>query len=560
MTPESPGALRLEEGPEGVQVYLDGRPLLGSAPARSQRRRLPSSPATQTLYLVFSPLFGYGLDEFLQTLCRSSAILAVELHPLLTGIWHRRPTTPEALRFAPTPVEAVSVAEELVRIRGIRRVEVISLSGGTRLYRSDYARIETAVTERVEQFWRNRGTEIRLGRRWISNLWRNTAVASGHLNAPSGVGMPSGSDAPERAILLGAGPSLDGYIPVLEELSRAEPGRRPVVVALDTALPALADTTVPVDAVVAMDGQLANAADLVPWKWENAVLFADLTTHPSILRHFPVEHRFLFATRFGNVSFFGPFGVEPLGEITAGLPLLPPRGSVAPAGAALLASYLGFTSIVLAGIDFWYRPPRTHASMTGVHRRFLEGHSRVSGNDGDPRVMVRPWMDGTLRDGSTARSDAILASQAQHLAGAIRELQEDGAGIVVQTLPGTGLPIGAAELSREQFREWFRTANDDVSRFRDRLRRLGTNRDRRPALRAALERLRAQERILADPSRPLYLDSGLEFAWFDLPQWPLAGRSREWISLQRPRLLRAVRDHRRRLSRIVEDSTPQDSP
>ncbi|MFW5643161.1 MAG: 6-hydroxymethylpterin diphosphokinase MptE-like protein [Alkalispirochaeta sp.] len=573
MIPDKPRDLFLQEGPDGVQVYLEGRPLLGRAPSLSQRRRVPSSPQQQTLYLVLSPLLGYGLDAFVRSLPRSSAVLAVELDSRLGAIRDQRPPLPDPFRFVVTPEGAVTVAEELVRVRGIRRVETVSLSGGTRLHRSQYARIEAAITEGVERYWRNRGTEIRLGRRWISNIWRNAAIparSAAEITPPEGI-LPADGDTSitvaggidrdenrNRLLLLGAGPNLDRHLPYLKRLLRDVGTRRPVFVALDTALPALAASGIPVDAVVAMDGQLANATDLVPWRWSDTALFADLTVHPSILRHFPGDRRFLFATRFGAVSFFADREVEPLAGLGDALPILPPRGSVAPAALEILTVYFGFSSIVLAGTDFWYRPPRTHAAMTGGHRAFLRTHTRLAGNDGDPRVMLRPWSIETLPDGRSTPADAILVVQARHLSDTITDLRRRKE-LSVHRLDGPAIPIGVPEISRHAFREWFVAAEDDVSRFRRRLERLGAPHLRTPHLHEAFKRLSAQERVLADTSRPPFLDAGLEFAWFDLPQWPLAGRSREWAVLQRFRILRAVRDHRRRLGRILSEVTPQDS-
>jgi hypothetical protein len=71
------------------------------------------------------------------------------------------------------------------------------------------------------------------------------------------------------------------------------------------------------------------------------------------------------------------------------------------------------------------------------------------------------------------------------------------------------------------------------------------------ALEHLRERLIAQEAVLADAARPLFLDSGLDFVIADLPQWPLMMLRREWVELHRARVLRAVRDYRRRLDASI---------
>ena len=125
-----------------------------------------------------------------------------------------------------------------------------------------------------------------------------------------------------KAVLIGAGPSLDTDIKLLEEeLQRAaaenasnfshaptEAISRPAIVAIDTALPALAARRIPVDCVFAMDAQLANAADLVPWGWYNSVLIADISAHPSIVRTFAPTRRILFSTRFSDLQILSSAG------------------------------------------------------------------------------------------------------------------------------------------------------------------------------------------------------------------------------------------------------------
>jgi hypothetical protein len=513
-----------------------------------------------------------------QRLARSSAVLCVEFEADLALLWQQRDCRLANVPLATSREDVVTVAQNAVAHRAIRRVETITLSGGSAAFREQYRRIETDLQTVVRRFWANRGTEIRLGRRWLANIWKNTGQVAGDLGA-------LGDAMPSKAVLIGAGPSLDTDIVFLEEAlhrdskaaapapSPGVPGtaefRRPAIVAIDTALPALAARGIPVDCVVAMDGQLANAADLVPWIWDDSILIADISTHPSIVRSFRPERRAFFTTRFSDLRLFPPLtatgsdtGTDGIHRLTAGLPTLTPRGSVAPSALELLIRTMGVTDLVILGVDFWYHPPRTHARMATAHRRFLNGHDRTTGSGGPAKLVQRPWRPGTLQNGESVQIDGILADQAEQLAEVVSVLRATVPGVRFRQVPNRGLPIGADEISRQELQDWFTTPPWHLPREIVTERSMEARQRRLKALTELRERLVAQETALTSDVGPVILDAMLDCAWFDLPQWPLAGRTTAAARLHRLRFLRAVRDHRRRVVRALAAAgiTPRGNP
>lgn len=317
-----------------------------------------------------------------------------------------------------------------------------------------------------------------------------------------------------------------------------------------------------------MDGQLANAADLVPWIWDNSVLIADISTHPSIVRSFTPGRRAFFTNRFSDLRLFPPLttggsdaGTDDLHRLTAGLPSLTPRGSVAPSALELLICTMGVTDLVILGVDFWYHPPRTHARMATAHRRFLNLHDRTTGNGGAAQLVQRPWRAGTLQNGESVLVDGILADQAKQLANVVSVLHGTVPDLRIRQFPNRGLPIGADTLSPQELPEWFTTPPWRLPREIVTERSVDARQHRIAALTELRERLIAQEKALTSDG-PVFLDAMLDFAWFDLPQWPLAGRTAEAARLHRLRFLRAVRDHRRRVVRALASAgvTPRESP
>ncbi len=571
-------AVTVIQGPEGPVVHYRGRPLTGPEPGVSQARRLPTELQEQTLYLIYSPLFGFGIDAWFSSVPATSAVVTVELDPVLAKHTAIRPVWKERERCTGTAGadEALRRAAVLIRRLAIRRVESVALSGGARIHVQGYQALQTQIASHIRQFWRNRGTEVLLGRRWIVNLARNAACQARpitELNACFS----------DRAVLAGAGPGLEALLPTLRNYfparrERLHAGTHAVrLVAIDTALPALAAAGVRPDAVISLDGQLTNARDFLPWRWDETVLIADVTTHFSIVRRFPPAGRFLFATRFSDVSFFAE-RIDPdpttgvaytAGDVLAGLPIVAPRGSIAPAAIELLTRFGGVTDIVCTGIDFWYRPPATHARMSAIDRIVRRATNRLHHRDGAERLLARPWIDARLRDGRSVRSDRVLADHAEQM----RALVEDASqgGVTVRHTTAPGLPISTEEISIAEMRRWCeeRVSVDGEARWSTTAAAGDTpdgraSRDaatvRRAALVALYRRLEIEERRLQSAALPAILDAGVEFAMFDLPQWPLATVKREWMELHRLRVLRCVGDYRRRIARALSaagDITPR---
>ena len=564
--------LRVERrsAPRGAVVYVNGRPLTGPDPVASMERRLPDplTVAPQTLFLILSPLDAYGVAEWISQIPQTCGVLLVEFESRLAELYPRRPGGSDYRRTAQADSwnTAVRTADELIQRQALRRLQTIHLTGGSRLHRARYQDLETHLSRAIQRYWNNRGTQIRLQRRWVANLIRNVAREGLPVTALNG-------HRGGRAVLVGAGPSLDQHIALLARLF--PPGGTPrssqtrgVLVAIDTALPALAAAQIQPDFIVTMDGQLANAQDFLPWQWDQTAVIADATTHFSIPRRFAPSRRYWFVSRFAPVQLFTDPELAPL---FTGIPVLPPFGSVAPAAVHILAQLMGITEILVAGVDFWYRPPRSHAEMSTTDRWRAKRISRLHHRDGHDRALARPIQEVRLRDGTTAAGDAILFGQAQ----LARDVISRSASQVLQ-LPGTGLELGATPLSPADVEAWWNAgevaASDDhpagpstadaahapraahVAGAPDATRATDA---RTKAVRALLRRLLALEENLQRRDRGAIVDSGLDFTLVDLPQWPLMTLSPQWMEVHRLRILRSVRDYRRRVETLLLRSTPE---
>lgn len=462
------------------------------------------------------------------------------------------------VRFVSSRESALSDGRTLLSRYGIRRILPVYLTGGARIHQKEYRFLTESLQDLVQQFWHNRGTHIRLGRRWIGNLMRNVLAESISVQE-------AGRSLSSTVILIGAGPNLDHHVPFLRKIAK-DPGivpREVSLVALDTALPALAAAGITPEIVFSMDAQLANAYDLLPWRWNSVTLVADVTVHPSIPRRFAPHRRAFFSSSFADrLSILG----EP---VLQEIPRIPARGSVAPAAIELLVRAFRVRTIVTVGIDFWYSSPRTHARETGPHRRRRTASNRLADADGGQDLLVRPRTEGRLRDGNSVSCDAVLEGQARQVSILIGELSREFPDLVVATPDREGLPTGAVVTDdlpgtlRPRPGQSPGIAGDKPSAapYREHGRQQGRQ-TRIRALNRILRQLEVQERVWTEATAtgaPLYLDADLEFVALDLPQWPLLLLRQEWMLLHEQALMRSLRDYRRRLTRALAAAEPHDA-
>lgn len=530
-------------------ITANNRRLTDADPPAGVARRLPAQFRNQTLYILCSPLLGAGLHSLPHAIPPASAVLLVELNRDLSDLqgdtrWEIAAILNSQINWVTDMATAQRLGEEHIRSRGIRAVEVVNLTGGARFARERYLWLQRQLTSLVQQYWKNRGAMIRLGRRWIANTVQNSVNSvqplphlSAHIRAP--------------VLLCGAGPQLDTHLSWIASIRTAC-----TVVALDTALPTLAAAGIAPDVIWAMDGQVANALDLMPWRWAVVPVAVDLTAHPTFLRRFAPDQRYAFLTAYTD-----PLPVSAV--LPRDIPLLPPRGSVAPSAVEGLVRWCGVRHILSVGIDFWYRAPKSHSSMSAPHRGVLHHHHRLTGTDGDPRLMMRPMVNVLLRDGSSAQGDSILADQAAQLVHTVATLRHEFPDVECYSLGASGLDTGMPPVSPAWAAQWLNARSHNRHTVEgDRTTATGAVVSDAPALpqalRALVSALRVQEKqILSDPTGPVFLCDDVRFVLLDLPQWPLLELQQEWVQLHRGAILRSLRDYRRRFEhQLARCATP----
>jgi hypothetical protein len=386
----------LVETGAGFTVFFKGAPLYPTHDPKASTEKKAASvcPSPNTLYLIPSPLLGYGLDTLLSGLPDSSLLVCVEREETLGGLCAGR--LPSTLLDSPACIflttDSCQVVLDTVVQAGIhrfRRVVLLALNRGFQLHRRFYEELRDGLLDLVQNHWRNRMTILNLGRLWAGNLLLNLAEVD-----RAGDAADMTFDRP--VLLLGAGASLEFALPFA--LRMRENIR---IVAVDTALPVLFKSGLVPDLVVAADAQWANLGDFVGAKGAGFALAADLTTYPAIIRgHTGALYLFLSNfTRLGLLRQMADSGLAPL--------VIPPLGSV-----GVMAYYLvrkNFDGpLLIAGLDFHYKATKTHSRGAPGHDRMLRECSRMHPPAFQPAALYRPTMPGHLTDGKTVQTDAVL--------------------------------------------------------------------------------------------------------------------------------------------------------
>lgn len=395
---------RLQPARRGLSLFYHGKTLLSTIDpvGQSEKAAKTYSLKTRTLYLIVSPLFGYGISQLLEHMPEDSALIGLEVDPNLFLT-----TKDEFVRNIPeqVPYIATDSAEELCRFvrrkwgpRRFRRIELITLNAGWTLNEELYIRLFHALQSEISTDWANAMTLTRMGRLYAKNTLRNLSTLARH---PSIDTLHFGT-AP--VLLAGAGPSLDM---VLGQLVENFPGiydktNRPFrIICVDTALRAFLSRSIPVDLVVALEAQIWNLKDFIGYGETDFDLAADLSAHPDTIQIGPGKIFFFFTpwTKLSFIDRLEQAGILPV--------LCPPLGSVG-LTAVHLALSLTEGPIFIAGLDFSYTTELYHTkSSPGYQRRYCR-QNRLTPITTDQSLCKADQLKIIDKNGGKVLSDRAL--------------------------------------------------------------------------------------------------------------------------------------------------------
>lgn len=215
-----------------------------------------------------------------------------------------------------------------------------------------YRKLECIVKDTAQRRKVNAHTLERFGNLWIRNLAANCSIL------PDAISVEDVKDCffDVPALVLAGGPSLDDVLPHLEPLSR-----RFLLIAVDTALPAVLRCGIVPDIVAAVDPQYWNIRhfDYCEIRGTQPLILAESATHPGIFQR--LRGRVIMMRSNFPLGSILEDAVGLRGNLKAG-------GSVSTA-AWDFARHLACKPMLIAGLDMGFPGKRTHYKGSLSHVR-----------------------------------------------------------------------------------------------------------------------------------------------------------------------------------------------
>lgn len=354
--------------------------------------------------------FGLGLGyqfKAIRDILPGVPIVGIIAHPdeltLLASEW-------EPDRLMQLGPDRILCSDDLPEIRQLieeyhaMRPRLIGLTGFRSVFPDQWRAIDEAIRAWQQREQVNRNTLRRFGKRWVRNTIHNLArygIQPGIDDiAETATGLP--------AVVFGAGPTLDELAPLLAPCAKAL-----IVIAVDTALPALERYGIRADLAVIADPQYWNSRHIDRIVPGSTVLIAEPATYPRILRLWN-------GPRLVSASLF-PLG-QYIDQRTGRRKRLGAGGSVA-TSAWDLARVLGVRDIGLAGVDLGFPRLRTHCEDSYFEHRLIHTADRLHPaehgmarylHDGVPSRVDRAGGGTVLSDQRMAVYRSWFGEQAQH--------------------------------------------------------------------------------------------------------------------------------------------------
>ncbi len=308
-----------------------------------------------TVILCLSPVLCYGLEKLLAKMPENCLLICAEsdknLYSLFCDNLKNMHFCNKKL-IAVKPEKLDTLPEYLsINNRGrFRRCIKIDFSGGAEINRAFYENLYEACQNAIGQFWKNRVTLIKFGRRYSANFLRNLQLLSKSIKNVK-------TDQP--ILVTGAGESA------LETLCMLKPyAEHFFIIAVDAALPTLKSLNIRPNAVVCEESQDIIADAFTGCRNWYDYLFAGLSTNPNVTRLCPQKNVF-HTTEFCSAGFIDRAKKEEI------LPdFIAPLGSVGLVAvqAALKTRESEEIPVFVTGMDFSYSPGCTHLKDS-LHER-----------------------------------------------------------------------------------------------------------------------------------------------------------------------------------------------
>ena len=233
-----------------TNILCQGKPLYSRySPSAAAERAVQQIPFEENcIYLVPSPLLGYGIASFIRDLPESSILVGIESDQSLMAVSAPFLDALTGEKFICYRTDNSSGLYEVFRQLqdgNYRHSRLIPLNSGYQLHKEVYDNLYSVFQHFLRNYWQNRLTMARMGNLWIKNLISNLKFLKEK---------DIESFSTEKPIVLcGAGESLEKTVPLIREKRNSI-----YLLAVDTAVQCLSRQDIIPDGVVNLEAQFYN--------------------------------------------------------------------------------------------------------------------------------------------------------------------------------------------------------------------------------------------------------------------------------------------------------------
>lgn len=399
-----------------------------------------------TLILCISPVLEYGLEELAKKLPNNSLMLGCEIDEKLFDIAKKQSEnllcTKENKFILLPPNEVFELPERLCKKRqnangiplpelgSFKRVIKIEFSAGFTFNKDFYENLFTACRNSISQFWKNRITLIKFGRRYSSNIFKNLSFLFEVQTLPK-ISKP--------ILVCAAGESA------WETLKYVKTIRNNIcLIVTDVLLPTLKDFNICADFVICEESQQIIAQAFTGCKNSFKTLICSLTSCPSLPKK---RNAIFYLSMFCEANFLNKIKSNSIVKTQ-----IPPLGSVGLSAIhlALLMRSSNSVPVFFSGMDFSFSLGKSHVKLSMHDKKRRSTSNRIHSF----YFVANEWLKITGKDGNQVFSNKIMISYAElfeYMFAKSKNLFDCGK---------TGINLGIKQLSIEKIKEYFSDKND----------------------------------------------------------------------------------------------------
>lgn len=259
--------------------------------------------------------------------------------------------------------QLISLLEDFSKINigdsGVSDCYFFDLPAFTNHAQGYFEEVKTLVQRNIQKNQINSATLKKFGKLWVKNSLKNLDKII-QLDSIAGL-KDSTKDLP--FVIIGAGPSLQNLIPVLQDIKD-----RAVIVCVETALHTLLRNNIEPDFIILLDSQYWAYKHIAGLKAPSSILITEQSVYPAVFR-FNCKKVLLCNSQFTVGQYFqNKLGLD-FGDLGTG-------GSVA-CSAWNFAYFCGAKEIFLAGVDLGFPQKQTHIKGSSAEQTFHKISDRI---------------------------------------------------------------------------------------------------------------------------------------------------------------------------------------